>query len=100
MEGLPLGHGGEDITRPHKVAPRGRKASSTRKIKPQTSNLLKIVRQSPVYQQMRVPRWPILSWSGWAKYTHRYLSTCLQCQSGPYTTWKVLLTVHVSREVC
>ena len=33
-----LGPGGEDITWPDQVAPRGRKASSTRKIKPQTSN--------------------------------------------------------------
>ena len=39
MEGFPLGPGGEDITWPDQVAPRGRKASSTRKIKPQTSNL-------------------------------------------------------------
>ena len=39
MEGPPLGPGGEDITWPDRVAPRGRKASSTRKIKPQTSNL-------------------------------------------------------------
>ena len=38
MEGPPLGTGGEDITWPDQVAPRGRKASSTRKIKPQTSN--------------------------------------------------------------
>ena len=36
MEGPPLGPGGEDITWPDQVAPRGRKASSTRKIKPQT----------------------------------------------------------------
>ena len=35
MEGPPLGPGGEDITWPDQVAPRGRKASSTRKIKPQ-----------------------------------------------------------------
>ena len=41
MKGPPLGPGGEDITWPDQVAPRGRKASSTRKIKPQTSNLLK-----------------------------------------------------------
>ena len=40
MEGPPLGPGGEDITWPDQVAPRGRKASSTRKIKPQTSNLV------------------------------------------------------------
>ena len=39
MEGPPLGPGGEDITWPDQEAPRGRKASSTRKIKPQTSNL-------------------------------------------------------------
>ena len=39
MESPPLGPGGEDITWPHQVAPRGRKASSTRKIKPQNSNL-------------------------------------------------------------
>ena len=39
MEGPPLGPGGEDIPWPDQVAPRGRKASSTRKIKPQTSNL-------------------------------------------------------------
>ena len=38
-KGPPLGPGGEDITWPDQVAPRGRKASSTRKIKPQTSNL-------------------------------------------------------------
>ena len=41
MEGPPLGPGGEDITWPDQVAPRGRKASSTRKIKPQTPNLKK-----------------------------------------------------------
>ena len=39
MEGPPVGSGGEDITWPDQVAPRGRKASSTHKIKPQTSNL-------------------------------------------------------------
>ena len=38
MKGPPLGPGGEDITWPDQVAPRGRKASRTRKIKPQTSN--------------------------------------------------------------
>ena len=37
MEGPPLGPDGEDITWPDQVPPRGRKASSTRKIKPQTS---------------------------------------------------------------
>ena len=40
MEGPQLGPVGDDITCPDQVAPRGRKASSTRKIKPQTSNLL------------------------------------------------------------
>ena len=39
MEGPPLGPGGQNITWPYQVAPRGQKASSTRKIKPQTSNL-------------------------------------------------------------
>ena len=39
MEGPPLGPGREDITWPDQVAPRGQKPSSTRKIKPQTSNL-------------------------------------------------------------
>ena len=39
MEGPPLAPGGKDVTWPDQVAPRGRKASSTRKIKPQTSNL-------------------------------------------------------------
>ena len=43
MEGPPLGPGGEDITWPDQVAPQGRKASSTRKIKPQTSNLFRIL---------------------------------------------------------
>ena len=38
MEGPPLGPGGDDITWPDQVTPRGRKASSTRKIEPQTSN--------------------------------------------------------------
>ena len=38
MKGPPLGPGGEDITWPDQVASRGRKASSTRKMKPQTSN--------------------------------------------------------------
>ena len=40
LEGPPLGPGGEDITWPDQVPPRGRKASSTRKIRPQTSNML------------------------------------------------------------
>ena len=40
MEAPPLGPSGEDITWPDQVAPRGRKASSTRKIKHQTSNLI------------------------------------------------------------
>ena len=39
MKGAPLGPGGEDITWPNQVAPRGRKASSTRALKRQTSNL-------------------------------------------------------------
>ena len=50
MEGPPLGPGGEDITWPDQVAPRGRKASSTRKIKPQTSNL-KMDKRSGLWQE-------------------------------------------------
>ena len=41
MTGPPLGPRGEDITWPNEVAPRGREASSTRKIKPQTSSHLR-----------------------------------------------------------
>ena len=39
MKGPPLRHGEGVITWPDQVAPRGRKASSTRKIKPQIPNL-------------------------------------------------------------
>ena len=39
LGGPPIRPGGEDITWPDQVTPRARKASSTRKIKPQTSNL-------------------------------------------------------------
>ena len=39
MKSPPLGPGGEDITWPDQVAPRPRKASRTRKLKPQTSTL-------------------------------------------------------------
>ena len=39
MKGPPLGPGGEDITWTDQVAPRGRKSSSTRENKSQTSNL-------------------------------------------------------------
>ena len=46
MKGPPLGPGGEDMTWPDQVAPRGRKASSTRKIKPQTSNVIASERDS------------------------------------------------------
>ena len=39
MKGPPLGPGEEDIAWPDQVVTRARKASSTHKIKPQTSNL-------------------------------------------------------------
>ena len=39
MRGPPLGPGLENITWPDQVAPRCRKASSTRNLKPQTSHL-------------------------------------------------------------
>ena len=38
MKDAPLGPGGEDITWPNQVAPRGQKASITNKMKSQTSN--------------------------------------------------------------
>ena len=38
MKGPPLGPGGEHITWSDQVAPRGRKASSNRNLKPQTSD--------------------------------------------------------------
>ena len=38
MKGPLLGPGGEDITWRNQVAPQSRKASSTRNLKPQTSN--------------------------------------------------------------
>ena len=43
MGGPPLGPGGEDNTWPDQVAPRGRRMSSTRNVKPQTSNLSMLV---------------------------------------------------------
>ena len=39
MKGPRLGPGGEDITWPDQVAPRGRRTSGTRNVKPQTSSL-------------------------------------------------------------
>ena len=39
MKCPPLGPVGEDITWPDQVAPRGRNASSTRNLKPQSSSL-------------------------------------------------------------
>ena len=39
MKGPPLSSGGEDTTWPYQVAPRGRRTSSTRNLKPQISNL-------------------------------------------------------------
>ena len=38
MQGPPRVPGGEDITWPDQVAPRGRRTSTTRYVKPQTSN--------------------------------------------------------------
>ena len=42
MKGPPLGPGGEDITWPHVMAPRGRRTPSTQNVKPQTSNLFRV----------------------------------------------------------
>ena len=55
MKGPPLETGGEDITWPDHVAPRGQKASSTRKIKPQTSNLLHFGTQSARNESWELP---------------------------------------------
>ena len=44
MKGPPLGRGGQDITWPDRVAPWGRSPPSTRKVKPQTSNLVTMSR--------------------------------------------------------
>ena len=40
MKGPTLGSGGEDITWPDQVATGGRRTSSIRNVKPQTSNLM------------------------------------------------------------
>ena len=57
LEGPPLGPGGEDITWPDQMAPRGRKASSTRKAKPQTSNRNRQPMQPPVPGLHDGPGW-------------------------------------------
>ena len=66
MEGPPLGTGGGDITWPDQVAPRGRKASSTRKIKPQTSNLLPHVGQEGEVVNPGLPSQP----NQWRSHMH------------------------------
>ena len=69
MEGPPLGPGGEDITWPDQVALWGRKASSTRKIKPQTSNpwpLAVLLHTVSAPNKRQEPGWanpPTLVWS-------------------------------------
>ena len=68
MEGPPLGPGGEDITWPDQVAPRCRKASSTRKIKPQTSNPYRFYRSyTPYSGTILVGE----QWCNWLKPPHR-----------------------------
>ena len=69
LEGPPLGPGGGDITWPDQVAPRGRKASSTRKIKPQTSNLnypclkFMVKNKGPLQSSVVFPDWSSTKWS-------------------------------------
>ena len=46
----PLGAGGEDIAWPDQVAPRARRTATTRKLKPQTSNLKRMEQMFPVYE--------------------------------------------------
>ena len=43
MKGPRLGPGGEDITCPDQVTPWGRRTSNTPNVKPQTSNLLRVL---------------------------------------------------------
>ena len=50
MKGPSLGPSGDDITWLDQVAPRGRKVSSTRNVKPQTCNLM-----VSITAQVRVP---------------------------------------------
>ena len=54
MKGPPLGSGGEDITWPDQVPPRGQRTSSTRDIKPKTSNLVPV--WNKVIHQIHVRR--------------------------------------------
>ena len=58
MKSPPLGPGGEAITWPFQVAPQGRRAHSTRNVKPQTSNLRPRFPSSPAPPLARrvVPR--------------------------------------------
>ena len=58
MKVPPLGPGGEDITWPDQVTLRGRRASSTRKVKPQTSNLM--VLKSICFQSRWAPKFKYL----------------------------------------
>ena len=74
MEGPPLGPGGEDITWPDQVAPRGRKASSTRKIKPQTSNLYGTTAPSLWLELRSLSAWQATpSWTVYRPARHRLL---------------------------
>ena len=80
MEGPPLGPGGEDITWPDQVAPRGRKASSTRKIKPQTSNLNMQNDPELGFRGPLNPNWRLLG-IAFCKKTIRF-----KCDRGPKCT--------------
>ena len=71
MEGPPLGPGGEDITWPDQVPPRGRKASSTSKIKPQTSNLRHSI---PTHIPITGPTLQVAGRGGGSNTTHALLS--------------------------
>ena len=92
MEGPPLGPGGEDITWPDQVAPRGRKASSTRKITPQTFKPLRpllcscgvLGHLAPAHQCARlVCRFACaVSWATWLLFTGvpaRCVLFCVRC---------------------
>ena len=62
MKGPPPGSGGEDITWPDAVAPRGRRTSSTQKVQPQTSILRALGCVGPVLL------WSAALWSLWPPY--------------------------------
>ena len=77
MEGPPLGPGREDITWPDQVAPRGRKGSGTRKIKPQTSNLQMDLKLKPEFEGSVVRRRPYPASQDQIEEIQRQIQECI-----------------------